>query len=94
MENGFVTNYPYEHHSVTDFTILASENMNDVDIDVKSQITTLRLAGHCGFIQNTYDLFFADHNLIQLQHLTIGGYAYLLCQNIVFTSRYRELSNY
>ena len=93
MENGFVTDYPYDHHSVNDFTILANERLNDFDSSMKSQITNLRLAGHCGIIQTTHELNFADHNLVQLQHLIIGGFAFGYCRNIVFTSKNRIISN-
>ena len=93
MENGFVTDYPCEHHSVNDFTILANERLNYLDPSMQSQITKLRLAGHCGTIQGIYELHFADHNLIQLQHLLIGGFAFEYCRDVVFTSRNKIMSN-
>ena len=93
MENGFVTDYPCEHHSVNDFTVLANERLSDLDPSMQSQITNLRLAGHCGIIQGIYELHFADHNLIQLQHLLIGGFAFGYCRDVVFTSRNKMISN-
>ena len=53
---------------------------------MKSEIKSLRLSGHCGMIDPVHQLYFDEYNLCQLQHLHIGGIAFLYCQYIVFTS--------
>ena len=71
---------------------MANEKLSDLNRSVKSEIKSLRLGGHCGIIESIHELHFDEHNLIQLQHLIVGGFAFEYCRDVVFTSRNRKTS--
>ena len=87
MENGFITDYPYEHHSVDDFVILANEKLSDLDYSIKSGIQSIQRFGHCDICPTIRELFLDEHNLSQLQQVIPDRFGFLLCQNSAFTSK-------
>ena len=86
IDHGWITSFPDFHQSPDDYVLLNTENINDINTSLQSQITQLRIAGRYGCNQSLPSLDFSSFHFSQLESIFIGCYAFLQTREIQFKS--------